>query len=111
MRLMEDKSWIEQGTTETEHEIADHLQKAADAIEELTDKNVGKWISVTERLPEWYEDVQILFPNNQAVGFYNKCDGWCIYTGDGWFSIVGKDEVQPTHWAKKLPNPQEEEQK
>ena len=35
MRLMEDKSWIEQGTTETEHEIADHLQKAADAIEKL----------------------------------------------------------------------------
>ena len=35
MRLMEDKSWIEQGTTETEHEIADHLRKAADAIEEL----------------------------------------------------------------------------
>ena len=36
MRLMEDKSWIEQGTTETEHEIADHLQKAANAIEELS---------------------------------------------------------------------------
>lgn len=48
MRLLEDKSWIEQGTTETEHEIADHLQKAADAIEELTDRNVGKWIPVKE---------------------------------------------------------------
>ena len=35
MRLMEDKSWIEQGTTKTEHEIAEHLQKAADAIEKL----------------------------------------------------------------------------
>ena len=32
MRLMEDKSWIEQGTTKTEHEMAEHLQKAADAI-------------------------------------------------------------------------------
>ena len=51
MRLMEDKSWIEQGTTETEHEIADHLQKAADAIEEL-EKAVHRWIPVTERLPE-----------------------------------------------------------
>ena len=36
MRLLEDKSWIEQGTTETEHEIADHLQKAVNAIEELS---------------------------------------------------------------------------
>ena len=35
-RLEEDKSWVEQGTTQTEHEIAEHIQQAADAIEELT---------------------------------------------------------------------------
>lgn len=35
-RLKEDKSWVEQGTTQTEHEIAEHIQQAADAIEELT---------------------------------------------------------------------------
>lgn len=35
-RLREDKSWVEQGTTQTEHEIAEHIQKSADAIEELT---------------------------------------------------------------------------
>ena len=70
MRLMEDKSWIEQGTTETEHEIADHLQKAANAIEELSNagsiygkawtlgydagrnENSPRWISVAERLPD-----------------------------------------------------------
>ena len=34
-RLKEDKSWVEQGTTQTEHEIAEHTQQAADAIEEL----------------------------------------------------------------------------
>lgn len=34
-RLREDKSWVEQGSTETEHEIAEHIQQAADAIEEL----------------------------------------------------------------------------
>lgn len=28
------------------------MRKAADAIEELADRNVGKWIPVTERLPE-----------------------------------------------------------
>ena len=44
MRLMEDKSWIEQGTTETEHEIADHLQKAADAIEDLCAKATPKHV-------------------------------------------------------------------
>ena len=35
-QLKEDKSWVEQGTTQTEHEIAEHIQQAADAIEELT---------------------------------------------------------------------------
>jgi len=35
-RLKEDKSWVDQGTTQTEHEIAEHIQQAADAIEELT---------------------------------------------------------------------------
>ena len=35
-RLKEDKSWVEQGTTQTEHEIAEHIQQAIDAIEELT---------------------------------------------------------------------------
>ena len=54
MRLMEDKSWIEQGTTETEHEIADHLQKAANAIEELSKP---KWIPVTEQLPKTRESI------------------------------------------------------
>ena len=34
-QLKEDKSWVEQGTTQTEHEIAEHIQQAADAIEEL----------------------------------------------------------------------------
>ena len=35
-RLREDKSWIEQGTTDTEHEIAKHIQQAVDVIEELS---------------------------------------------------------------------------
>lgn len=91
--------------------------EAADAIEELSvvvraqkavlDK-FPRWIPVTERLPDLYEDVQILFPNNQAAGFYDGC-GWCTYTGDTWYSMVGEEEVTPTHWAKKLPEPPMEE--
>ena len=79
--------------------------EAADAIEELSKP---KWIKVTEKLPDLYEDVQILFPNNQAAGFYDGC-GWCTYTGDTWYSMVGEEEVKPTHWAKKLPEPPKEE--
>lgn len=89
------------------------MTEAADAIEELATKlatlqDSCKWISVTERLPDLYEDVQILFPNNQAAGFYDGC-GWCTYTGDTWYSMVGEEEVKPTHWAKKLPEPPKEE--
>ncbi len=94
------------------------ISEAADAIEELSvvvraqkavlDK-FPRWIPVTERLPDLYEDVQILFPNNQAAGFYDGC-GWCTYTGDTWYSIVGEEEVKPTHWAKKLPEPPKEEE-
>ena len=52
MRLLEDKSWIEQGTTETEHEIADHLQKATNAIEKLSkERKTGKWIYDSEPYP------------------------------------------------------------
>lgn len=34
--LLYDAGWLEQGMTQTEHDIAEHLKKAADAIEELS---------------------------------------------------------------------------
>lgn len=65
VRLKEDKSWVEQGTTQTEHEIAEHIQQAADAIEELNaycdnmseafatlEAIAPQWIPVSERLPD-----------------------------------------------------------
>lgn len=53
-RLREDKSWVEQGLSETEHEISEHIQQAANVIEELSK---SRWIPVTERLPEAYQSV------------------------------------------------------
>ena len=96
MRLMEDKSWIEQGTTETEHEIADHLQKAADAIEEL-EKAVPRWIPVTERLPEAQSgnvSERVLVTDGEDVAIvewfnFEECGPFWGYTG------FGKDV---THW-------------
>ena len=115
MRLMEDKSWIEQGTTETEHEIADHLRKAADAIEELTDKNVGKWISVTEGLPEEaYACLAIVWDNNPYSGdtFLNYYPEFVGY-GEGSWNDYDGDEIpfDVVYWMKlpQIPEPTKEE--
>ena len=88
------------------------LHKAsADAIEELTNRNVGKWIPVTERLPE---------PN--AVDKYGFAKGYLVktdrrvmmhtarYTGK-WWILWGTAEVitdTVTHWMP-LPEPPKEE--
>ena len=75
------------------------MEKAADAIEELADINVGKWIPVTERLPEptfvtgWY-----------LVALESGCVESLGYTkGKGWFSTGSP----VTHWMP-LPMPQKE---
>ena len=94
-RLKEDKSWVEQGTTQTEHEIAEHIQQAADAIEELTgfvqeaerdrdeyrerldkandaiDKlSKPKWIPVTERLPNGEADRYLVAASLMSLGLW-----------------------------------------
>lgn len=40
--------------------LLNDLQEALDTIEELTDTNVGKWIPVTERLPEIGKSVLVI---------------------------------------------------
>ncbi len=67
-----------------------------------------RWIPVTERLPQPYEDVNLQFSTNQAVGFW---DGYCwgVYSGDGFYTEVADNEGKPTHWCKKLPEPPKEE--
>ena len=86
-QLKEDKSWVEQGTTQTEHEIAEHIQQAADAIEELSRLNAEitrrelklrmekpRWIPVTERLPE--SGVHVLLACKTWGGNKYVCDGF-----------------------------------
>ena len=76
-------------------------------IEELSAKY--RWIPVTERLPKADEDVLLLFPHNQAVGFCDRDGYWGVYSGNGFYTEVAEIEPKPTHWARKLPEPPKEE--
>ena len=131
-RLREDKSWIEQGTTETEHEIAEHIQQAADAIEQLSnagsaygrgwtlgydagrEESKPRWIPVTERLPEMYETVLVVNDDGmcqtaERTESFDTKDGWaihyCVYDADAW----DEDENGViTHWMPLPKRPKEE---
>ena len=123
-RLIEDKSWLEQGHLETEFEIAGHIKQAADAIEELQQtvehykgcsddwykeacdykSMLPHWISVTEMLPKADE--------YDARGYavpYLVMNGWMRVTArrtkDYWV-LFGNGTVLEyvTHWMP-LPEP------
>ena len=69
-------------------------------------RTVPKWFSVEEKLPPMWEPVQLLFGQNQAVGFWD--DGvWCVFIGNGLYSEVGPNEGKPMHWAMTVPAPKE----
>ncbi len=67
-----------------------------------------EWIPVKEKPPKAYDDVLLLFPHNQAVGFCDRDGCWGVYSGDGFYTEVADNEPKPTHWARKLPEPPKE---
>lgn len=87
--------------------IKEIAEEAADAIEELSKP---RWFPVTEKPPKAYEEVLLLFPHNQAVGFCDRDGYWGVYSGDGFYTEVADNEPKPTHWARKLPEPPKEEE-
>jgi hypothetical protein len=100
----------------------ENAEQAADAIDELSRENESlaksvneaseilrrRWIPLTKCLPEAYEDVLLLFSNNQAAGFCDRDGCWGVYSGNGFYTEVAENETKPTHWAKKLPDPPKE---
>ena len=60
-------------------------------------KSEPRWTPVSKKLPPEDEDVQLQFPSNQSVGYYEDGD-WMINTGDGIYSIVGDGEEKPIAW-------------
>ena len=68
------------------------FREATDAIEKLSDTNVGKWIPVTERLPEFNENVLV----------YSAHSGLMCIDANIQF------DRNATHWMP-LPEPPEEE--
>ena len=58
--LRYDAGWLEQGMTQTEHDIAEHLKKAADSIEELSKSVVHA---------HWYVDDGCAYCSNYRNNF------------------------------------------
>lgn len=89
--------------------IADHLISNGVTFEDVPDINVGKWISVSERLPEEWKDVLVL----DAIG----CANVAVYLGDcgkshiPWRVSWNHDflEAPVTHWMPLFLVPPKEE--
>lgn len=79
--------------------IADHLIANGVTFADVSDNNVGKWIPVSERLPDPRCSIEMYFPSKEMVclGFYvqlGSLDIWCIYTPNS-NNVCHRN---PTHW-------------
>ena len=90
-------------------EAESHIALVERLNKQVEELSKPRWIPVTERLPDAYEEVLIKFQNNQAAGFVDRDGCWGVYSGDGFYTEVTNNEPKPTHWAKKLPEPPKEE--
>lgn len=81
-------------------DIADHLIANGVTVQDVPDNNVGKWISVKNRLPEDSTEVSLYMRSGIiSTGFYDKhTKSWVQYYSGG--AIC----VDVTHW-QPMPRP------
>lgn len=101
-RLRNAAQWADKGLVITPSVCLE----AADAIEELTDRNVGKWIPVTERLPEDLTRVIVFCEDGVSYGL---CDHLIADDEEvvEWHDFLHYP-ITPTHWMP-LPQPPKKE--
>ena len=97
-------------------ELCDAVDMAISALrqQDATDKDVGKWISVKDRLPDYMGEVLVIVSGKPhenitldgayEIAEYDPVEGWILEMWPEWCSGV------VTHWMP-LPEPPEEEKK
>ena len=78
---------------------ADYLIANGVTFADVPETNVGKWIPVSERLPEPRRSIEMYFPSKEMVclGFFEKVgplDIWGVYTPNN----GNVCQIKPTHW-------------
>ena len=87
------------------------LDDAADAIEELTDRNVGKWIPVTKRLPKDGEFVLVCNDDKHMMiaKYETETYEWYYKYTNYDFDIWDNEEQGPVCYWMPLPEWTKEE--
>ena len=95
-------------------ELCDAVDMAISALrqQDATDKDVGKWISVKDRLPDYMGEVLVIVSGKPhenitldgayEIAEYDPVEGWILEMWPEWGSGV------VTHWMH-LPEPPEED--
>ena len=94
-------------------ELCDAVDMAISALrqQDVTDKDVGKWISVKDRLPDYMGEVLVIVSGKPhenitldgayEIAEYDPVEGWILEMWPEWCSGV------VTHWMP-LPEPPED---